>query len=114
MIKPLSDSNNQEILQTVLTELTELRTRIDTITKWIKIASSGPIDILPRDAGPDPLFEQALKLIQGSDLASASLLQRKLKIGYARAARILDELQEAGYVGEAEGSKPRSVIKDSV
>lgn len=111
MIKPLSDSNNQEILQAVLFELNELRMRIDTITRWLKIASSGPIELPPRASGPDELFDQAIKLIQDSDYASASLLQRKLKIGYARAARILDELQEAGYVAEAVGSKPRKVLK---
>jgi S-DNA-T family DNA segregation ATPase FtsK/SpoIIIE len=62
----------------------------------------------------DDLFNQALDVIMQSDKASASLLQRKLKVGYARAARILDELQEAGYVGPAEGSKPRDVIKRAV
>ena len=111
MIKPLSDSNNQEILQTILTELNELRTRIDTITKWIKIASVGSVDMVPENTGPDRLFDEARKLIQQSNLASASLLQRKLAIGYARAARILDELQEAGYVDEGVGSKPRRVLK---
>ncbi len=62
----------------------------------------------------DDLFNQALDVVMQSDKASASLLQRKLKVGYARAARILDELQEAGYVGPAEGSKPRDVIKRAV
>lgn len=110
-MRPLSDSNNQEILQTVLTELNELRTRIDTITKWIRMASVSSLEISQANSGPDPLFDQALKLIQGSDFASASFLQRKLMIGYARAARILDELQEAGHIAEAIGSKPRKVLK---
>jgi len=58
----------------------------------------------------DPYFNQAIELIQGADKASASLFQRRLKVGYARAARILDELQTAGYVGPAEGSKPREIL----
>ena len=58
----------------------------------------------------DPLFNQAIDIISQFDKASASLLQRRLKIGYARAARILDELEAAGYVSQAEGSKPREVI----
>ncbi len=58
----------------------------------------------------DAFFNDAVQLISQSDKASASLLQRKLRIGYARAARILDELEEAGYVGPAEGSKPREVL----
>lgn len=63
------------------------------------------------NSNQDPYFNQALDLINQSDKASASLLQRKLKVGYARAARILDELQEAGYVGIAEGSKPREILR---
>jgi len=59
----------------------------------------------------DPLFNQALEIIMQQDKASASLLQRRLSIGYARAARILDQLEASGYVGPAEGSKPRDVIK---
>lgn len=59
----------------------------------------------------DPLFNQAVDIISQFDKASASLLQRRLKVGYARAARMLDELEAAGYVGPAEGSKPREVVK---
>lgn len=59
----------------------------------------------------DTLFNQALEIIMQQDKASASLLQRRLSIGYARAARILDQMEAAGYVGPAEGSKPRDVIK---
>ncbi|MEO6509007.1 MAG: DNA translocase FtsK, partial [Patescibacteria group bacterium] len=59
----------------------------------------------------DPLFKQAIDIIGQFDKASASLLQRRLKVGYARAARMLDELEAAGYVSPAEGSKPREVIK---
>lgn len=59
---------------------------------------------------PDPLLPQAIRLIEGYDYASASLFQRRLKVGYARAAKILDELEAAGYVGEACGSKPRNVL----
>lgn len=59
----------------------------------------------------DPLFEEVVKLIRGSSSASASLFQRRMKIGYARAARILDELTAAGYVSESRGSKPRKVLQ---
>jgi S-DNA-T family DNA segregation ATPase FtsK/SpoIIIE len=62
----------------------------------------------------DPLFDEVVNLIIHQDYASASFLQRKFKIGYARAARILDQLEAAGYVGPAEGSKPREVIKRAI
>ena len=58
----------------------------------------------------DPFFNQAIDLIRGVDKASSSLFQRRFKVGYARAARILDELESAGYVGPADGSKPRTVL----
>lgn len=60
--------------------------------------------------GHDPLFEDALRLICQHDKASASLLQRRLSVGYARAARILDQLEEAGVISPGEGSKPRDVL----
>lgn len=60
--------------------------------------------------GKDHLFEDAIRLICQHDKASASLLQRRLSVGYARAARILDQLEEAGIIGPGEGSKPRDVL----
>lgn len=60
--------------------------------------------------GRDPLFFEAIRIVCQYDRASASLLQRKLSIGYSRAARILDNLEEAQVVGRAEGSKPRDVL----
>ncbi len=57
----------------------------------------------------DDLFVEAVKLFSQYDKASSSLIQRRLSVGYARAARILDQLFEAGMVGPHEGSKPRDV-----
>jgi S-DNA-T family DNA segregation ATPase FtsK/SpoIIIE len=63
--------------------------------------------------GKDPLFDDAVRLICQHDRASASLLQRRLSIGYARAARILDQLEDAGIIGPGEGAKPRDVLVKS-
>jgi len=60
----------------------------------------------------DPFFEEAKKIILESGKASATLLQRRMKVGYARAARLLDELEEAGIVGPADGAKPREVFTE--
>lgn len=60
----------------------------------------------------DPIFEEAKRVVLESGKASASLLQRRLKLGYARAARVLDELEEAGIVGPADGAKPREIFTE--
>lgn len=63
-------------------------------------------------SGKDPLFNQALEIVQQSGKASTSFLQRKLKIGYSRAAAIIDEMEAAGFIGPATGSgKPREILK---
>lgn len=58
----------------------------------------------------DDLFEEAVRTVCQYERASASLLQRRLKVGYARAARIIDELEAAGIIGPGDGSKPRDVL----
>ncbi len=58
----------------------------------------------------DPLYDQALSIVVGSKAASTTFLQRKLKIGYARAASLMDELEEHGIIGPQEGAKPRRVL----
>lgn len=70
----------------------------------------GSAFIAPNGENRDPLFEEAVRIILQNDNASASFLQRKLSVGYARAARILDELEQAGIVGPAEGSKAREIL----
>lgn len=60
----------------------------------------------------DELIDEAIKIIIDENTASVSLLQRKLRVGYARAGRIIDQLEEKGVVGPYEGSKPRKVLVD--
>ena len=59
------------------------------------------------DDDADALLTQAVDIVRRSDKASASLLQRRLRIGYARAARILDQMEDRGIVGPADGSRFR-------
>ncbi len=58
----------------------------------------------------DVLIEEAMNIITGMDSASTTVLQRKLSVGYARAARIMDQLEQLGYISPAEGNKPRRVL----
>lgn len=61
-------------------------------------------------SGDGDIIDQAVEVLIDAGQASVSYLQRKLKLGYARAARVMDELEELGVVGPYEGSKPRSVL----
>jgi S-DNA-T family DNA segregation ATPase FtsK/SpoIIIE len=58
----------------------------------------------------DELIDEAIEVVVRTGVASASLLQRKLRVGYARAARLVDLMEEMGIVGGYEGSKPRTVL----
>jgi len=60
--------------------------------------------------GEDPLYNQALDIVVQAGKASASYIQRRLKIGYNRAARLVEEMEDRGLVGPANGSKPREII----
>lgn len=83
----------------------------EEVTSKYQIKSgSGGVKVATDIDEVDDLFNDAVRVICKHDRGSASLLQRRLSIGYARAARILDQLEAAGVVGPAEGSKPRDVL----
>jgi S-DNA-T family DNA segregation ATPase FtsK/SpoIIIE len=78
---------------------------IDDVAPWEKLL------IEPDENEDDGLIEQAISIVRGSGRASASLLQRRLRIGYPRAARLLDQLEESGIVGPSQGGgKEREVM----
>ncbi|MBC7365111.1 MAG: DNA translocase FtsK, partial [Candidatus Aminicenantes bacterium] len=68
---------------------------------------------LDEDLGEkDELFDKAVELVLATGQASASFLQRKLKLGYARASRIIDQMEREGIIGPPEGAKPREILVD--
>ncbi len=71
------------------------------------------VDIGGEWEGDDELFNEAVKIIRLAGRASTSMLQRRLSIGYARAARLLDKMEELGIIGSSRGTKPREVIEDN-
>ena len=72
--------------------------------------STGSVDDLP-DEEADRLLPDAIGVIREYDRASASLLQRRLKVGYARAARMIDQLEARGHIGAFDGSNARVVLR---
>jgi S-DNA-T family DNA segregation ATPase FtsK/SpoIIIE len=79
----------------------------ENIVKTLKASSSKTKD---KSQEKDELYDKAVELIISTGQASASYLQRKLRLGYARAARIIDQMEQEGIVGPSKGSKPREIL----
>lgn len=80
------------------------------VEKYIPVPKGEkPVQDANSDSSSDDMTERAIEAVVEAGQASTSYLQRKLKLGYARAARIMDELEEMGIVGPADGAKPREV-----
>ncbi|MCM8763328.1 MAG: hypothetical protein NC829_03055 [Candidatus Omnitrophica bacterium] len=60
----------------------------------------------------DDLYDEAVRLVMETGQASVSILQRRMRLGYTRAARLIDAMEQAGLVGPYEGSKPRKILAD--
>ncbi len=82
-------------------------------TNIAAVASSSP-DASDGGGSDDPLVWDAAEIVVSSDIGSTSNIQRRLKVGYSRAGRIMDQLEEKGIVGPANGSKPRDVLVDDM
>ena len=108
----VSDKEVKDLVGFLKNSEVEVEYTDEVVGEPIQVRSDGKVVSMSAD-DRDPLFDDALKTVCRHDKASSSLLQRRLSIGYARAARILDQLHSAGIVGPPEGSKPRDVlIKD--
>ena len=75
-----------------------------------KKTSSASVEPTDEELDGDEMLPAAVDVILETGQASVSMLQRRLKLGYARAARIVDEMEEKGIVGPFQGSKPRSIL----
>lgn len=80
--------------------------------KIVSVLEGSSAKVEEEEGEKDDLFEKAVELVLLTGQASASYLQRKLKLGYARAARIIDQMEEEGILGPSEGSKPREIKVD--
>lgn len=108
----LAEKEVNNVVKFLKSQVPEVHYTEEVTTQQVGVNGRGGTMIVGRGGGEhDAYFDQAIEIIMQQDRASASLLQRRLSIGYARAARLLDQLEAAGYVSPAEGSKPREVIK---
>jgi S-DNA-T family DNA segregation ATPase FtsK/SpoIIIE len=82
-------------------------------TKLVKFIKAPAAQEWEDTGEKDELYEEAVRMILATGQASASWLQRKLKLGYARAARIIDQMEQEGILGPSEGSKPREILVDA-
>jgi S-DNA-T family DNA segregation ATPase FtsK/SpoIIIE len=86
--------------------------KINTFSDVVGDALGGNDDSSFGGDGSDEFFEEAARMVVSLGQGSTSLLQRRLKVGYARAGRLMDQLERAGIVGPQEGSKVREVYMD--
>ena len=78
--------------------------------KTVKYSDKIDLDSIQDDEHGDALYEEAKNIVIQSGKASSSLLQRRLRVGYSRAARLIDMLEENGIIGQADGAKPREIL----
>lgn len=86
----------------------------EIISQPVQLNGKGGVVMDFGGEGGDDMFKDAVRVVTESRKASTSLLQRRLRIGYARAARIIEEMEEQGIVGPADGSRPREVLISSI
>lgn len=104
----VSDGDIRRVVDHVIGQLDEPVEYEEGITE--KNSGAGPHDFGYNAEGDDDLLDEAQQTILKAGKASASYLQRRLKIGYARAARLLDLLEERGIIGPGDGAKPRQIL----
>lgn len=107
------NTKTSKSIEQLETEIIGLKVRIARIESYLSDLPNADdyIDSQHSVDGEDNLFEEAKKIVMEYDRASASLLQRRLSIGYARAARLIDQLETKGVIASSDGSsKPREVL----
>lgn len=88
----------------------------EVVSQPVQLNGKGGVvmDFDSNSDGHDDMFMDAVRVVVDSGKASASLLQRRLRVGYARAARLIEEMEEQGIIGPADGARPRDVLVSSL
>ena len=87
----------------------------EVVSQQVQISAKGGL-VMDMDTSPadDDLYQDAVRCVIESGKASASLLQRRLRVGYGRASRLIDTMEEQGIIGPADGARPRDVLVSSL
>ena len=101
----VSESESERVIEFVKSQVSEEVKYEENIMETISKASTSA-----KASDEDDLLPEAIEFVVESGQGSASMLQRKFKIGFNRAARLIDSMEERGIVGQSEGSKPRKVL----
>ena len=86
----------------------------EVVSQPVQLTGKGAVISAAESGDSDAAWKEAVEVVINSGKASTSLLQRKLRLGYGRASRLIDMMEEQGIVGPAEGSRPRQVLVSSV
>jgi S-DNA-T family DNA segregation ATPase FtsK/SpoIIIE len=97
------------LIKKLIKQLEHINSRLSRIEKKV---DNSHFDEPQYEDSYDELLDEAIRLVVESGTASASFLQRRMQIGYARAARLLDLMEEKGIVGPSKGATPRDVLVD--
>jgi S-DNA-T family DNA segregation ATPase FtsK/SpoIIIE len=106
----ITEKEVHQLVKFLRTQVPEVHYTQEVLEQDVYVGGRGGTQVASGDE-KDPLFKEVVDLIAPLEKASASLLQRKFRVGFSRAARILDQLERDGFVGPGEGSKPRQVLK---
>ncbi len=86
----------------------------EVVSQPVSLNGKGGVVMDFNDTGDDDMYKDAVRVVIDSGKASASLLQRRLRVGYARAARLIETMEEQGIIGPADGARPRDVLVSSL
>ena len=106
----VSDQDVKRVVNFIRSRGIPVQYTTEVVEQQVNLKRGGAPGSMNESTGRDELFEQAVRIVCAHDRASSSLLQRRLSIGFNRAARLLEQLEDAGVVGPADGSKPRDVL----
>jgi S-DNA-T family DNA segregation ATPase FtsK/SpoIIIE len=111
----VSESEVKRVVKSIKSQLDGEVEYDEDVTATQRVSFNGKMNgaVGGGDEEGDDLYEEAKDTVIKSGKASASLLQRRLRVGYARAARLLDILEANGVIGQADGSKPREILVDA-